>query len=145
MKQKSFFSKPSNWLSCRSIDSTYKQSTTKKSEVFLKDMSNPFKAFPKTIPHACLNKSQSVYEEYWTMICVHNPEVHDISRALLDSEWESWLTNHIVHAMMNYPNAVLLGKYDHNQHFHGILLIIIETLVPMLVLIASQLLQWRGR
>ena len=72
-------------------------------------MSNPFKDFPKTIPHACLNITQSE-EEYWTMICISDPEGHDISLRLWhNATWEPWLTNQAVNAMKNYPNAVFLG------------------------------------
>ena len=96
---------------CRSTDPAIVRNSITK-EGFLKDMSNPFKAFPKTIPHACLNISQSVFEEYWTMICIHQPEGHDISSSLFHaSSWESWLTNHAVYAMKNYPNAVFLGWF----------------------------------
>ena len=45
------------------------------------------------------------------MVCVNDPQFNDIAREIFfNSAWESWLSDHLVKAMMNYPEAVLLGK-----------------------------------
>ena len=45
------------------------------------------------------------------MVCVNDPQFNDIAREIFfNSAWESWLSDHLVKAMINYPEAVLLGK-----------------------------------
>ena len=76
----------------------------------LQDLSDPFRQFPRVVPHACVNNSQSFLKDVWTVICLNDPDFNDIARELFfNGQWESWLTDHIVRAMINYPSAVLLG------------------------------------
>ena len=76
----------------------------------LQDLSDPFRQFPRVVPHACVNNSQSFLKDVWTVICLNDPDFNDIARELFfNGQWESWLTDHIVRAMINYPAAVLLG------------------------------------
>jgi len=76
---------------------------------YLQDLSDPFKKFPKVVPHACVNISQSYLQDVWSVMCVNNPDFNDIGREIFfNHQWESWLTNHIVKGMINYPSAVLL-------------------------------------
>ena len=38
-------------------------------------------------------------------------QFNDIAREIyVNGAWESWLSDHLVKAMINYPDAVLLGK-----------------------------------
>merc|ERR1719232_1952812 len=75
---------------------------------YLQDLSDPFKKFPKVVPHACVNISQSYLQDVWSVMCVNNPDFNDIGREIFfNHQWESWLTNHIVKGMINYPSAVL--------------------------------------
>ena len=76
----------------------------------MQDLSDPFRQFPRVVPHACVNNSQSFLKDVWTVICLNDPDFNDIARELFfNGQWESWLTDHIVRAMINYPSAVLLG------------------------------------
>ena len=55
--------------------------------------------------------SQSFVKEAWTIVCVNDPQFNDIAREIFfNAAWESWLSDHLVKAMINYPDAVLLGK-----------------------------------
>ena len=46
-------------------------------------------------------------------MCVDDPKVNGIARSLLNKgAWEAWLSKHLVKAMLNYPNAVLIGKFS---------------------------------
>ena len=45
------------------------------------------------------------------MVCVNDPQFNDIAREIFfNSAWEAWLSDHLVKSMVNYPDAVLLGK-----------------------------------
>ena len=77
----------------------------------MQDLSDPFHKFPRVAPHGCVNMSQSFVKEAWTIVCVNDPQFNDIAREIFfNSAWESWLSDHLVKAMINYPDAVLLGK-----------------------------------
>ena len=77
----------------------------------IQDLSDPFQAFPRVSPHACVNMSQTFLTDVWTVVCVNDPQFNDIAREIYSNgAWESWLSDHLVKAMLNYPEAVLLGN-----------------------------------
>ena len=81
------------------------------SQTLLQDLSDPFETrdFPRVYPFACPNISQSLLPDLWTMVCVNDPQFNDIAREIfVNGAWESWLSDHLVKAMINYPEAVLL-------------------------------------
>ena len=44
-------------------------------------------------------------------------QFNDIAREIyVNGAWESWLSDHLVKAMINYPDAVLLGKISVTTH-----------------------------
>ena len=46
-------------------------------------------------------------------MCVDDPTFNDVARSLLNKgAWEPRLSKHLVKAMLNYPNAVLIGKFS---------------------------------
>jgi hypothetical protein len=50
----------------------------------------------------------------WSVVCVNDPNFNDIARELVNNgAWEVWLSKHLVKGMINYPKAVLLGKFGH--------------------------------
>jgi len=75
----------------------------------LQDLSDPFHKFPRVVPHSCVNVTQSHLESAWTYVCVNDPNFNDIAREIaFNSAWETWLSDHLVKGMLNYPKAVLL-------------------------------------
>jgi len=76
----------------------------------IQDMSDPFEDFPHTQPFDCINITQSTsHPEAWTFVCVNNPEFNDIAREVYEKKaWETWLSEHLVQAMVNYPEAIML-------------------------------------
>ena len=79
------------------------------------------------------------HPEAWTFVCVNNPEFNDIAREVYEKKvqretlgvdmcfmldrcpiaimpvsvqaWETWLSEHLVQAMVNYPEAIMLGNH----------------------------------
>jgi len=86
-----------------------KKDAAEKEKSLLQDMSDPFHAFPRVIPHSCVNVTQSSVASAWTMVCVNDPQFNDIAREIAhNGAWEVWLSQHLVQGMINYPKAVLL-------------------------------------
>ena len=60
------------------------------------------------------------------MVCVNDPQFNDIAREIYSNgAWESWLSDHLVKAMLNYPQAVLLGNSNitvlRNGSYEGVI------------------------
>ena len=43
------------------------------------------------------------------MVCINDPEFNDIAREIfIRKEWERWISEHLVKAMIHYPEAIML-------------------------------------
>ena len=56
-------------------ESHFYQVNPEKKTSLLGDLSDPFHNFPRVVPHACVNMSQTFLKDLWTIVCVNDPQV----------------------------------------------------------------------